>query len=239
MRYEGEVDEKGLPHGMGTSHSERCVYRGRWSHGVRSGFGYELDLRGRIVHCGGFAADTYDGDGTHFAFDVFDETRMVKTTGRWKRGSLHGKAYEYDERDALIFEGLFREGLRHGTGRIYDKGTLRSIRTFKEGRPTKETAYHENGHIKSEGALDDEGLLTGVVSEYDDRGRLTYHGPFLRGRRHGEYGTEYDGELNVIHAGSWFQGRKCEIYETEERAASVAGGKRRIVCTTPITPSSR
>ena len=80
----------------------------------------------------------------------------------------NGVIKEYNvEKNALIFEGEYLNGKRHGKGK----------------------EYHDNGNLKYEGEYIN-GQRNGKGKEYDSDGSLSYEGEYLNGKRHRK-GKEY------------------------------------------------
>ena len=115
-RYEGEVDEQGLPHGAGVMKYEKRQYEnwaesqvsykkysGQWSHGVKSGQGkmeYYKNGHGVIEYSGNWDNDLPNGKG---------------------------KLTKHSDVTDMTYNGEWKDGLRHGFGKYslsWDKGTF-------------------------------------------------------------------------------------------------------------------
>ena len=129
----------------------RLLARGEYDRRNRDGRWQFFEENGRMVK----EADYRMGvkDGLHIIYTQGGDTAEVTTwrdnhrNGRWwKRiglngyitgtyvnGGLEGRLVEYDEQGLLCREGNYKDGLKHGTYRYYEQGTLTVDERWEHG----------------------------------------------------------------------------------------------------------
>ncbi|HSJ04936.1 MAG: toxin-antitoxin system YwqK family antitoxin [Verrucomicrobium sp.] len=87
----------------------------------------------------------------------------------------------------------YLKGRRHGIVTSFTRaGTLREERVYEWGRPLKVTAYHANGHMKYQVALNSNDVAEGRIQRWYDNGVLASESQLdATGRSHG-IEKEYD-----------------------------------------------
>lgn len=100
------------------------------------------------------------GPGTEF-FDVNGQEVVLACT--WKNGKKSGDGTIFDNNGQRILQGLFEDDELNGLVKLY---------------------YPSTGKIKLEGSAID-GMLRGIVQEYDELGSIEFEGEYLFGNRHG------------------------------------------------------
>ena len=121
-------------HGVGTILSEdsgHIVFRGRFDHGKRVGYGREFseDRRRKVLYRGEFAQGKKTGVGAYYYEDVDggpSDGRM-KFEGELRNGRFHGHGVLYFRPTELRaarcaqYRGSFKNGLKHGYGTEFAK----------------------------------------------------------------------------------------------------------------------
>ena len=177
-RYEGEVDEQGLPHGAGVMKYEKGQYEnwaesqvsykkysGQWSHGVKSGQGkmeYYKNGHGVIEYSGNWDNDLPNGKG---------------------------KLTKYSDVTNMTYHGEWKDGLRHGLGKYslsWDKGTFPSEKYEGEWKEDKRCGKGKCCYGRNE--------------------ENVYEGEWLNDMRHGHGVWKYENG-DVVEC-EWEQGRK-------------------------------
>lgn len=128
--------------------------------------------------------------------------------GQRKDGQRDGTGCEYDEEGHLVYEGGWKNGLRHGYGKEWytDSGTLHYVGHWVEGK--------KNGYCE-EYVEDDLGVYKGDWKDDRRHGMgkwfsitssgatvLVYDGEFVNDDRHGT-GTEFHSDGSVSYVGQW------------------------------------
>ena len=114
--YEGQLDEDGRPHGMGTvlyaegDPGERARYQGEFEHGKRHGRG-SLLWRNGSRYDGGFAEDKLAGQGA-----LIWAIGLVYR-GEWRDNHAHGNG-ELRFPNGRYYIGQWAGGQRHGQGTL-------------------------------------------------------------------------------------------------------------------------
>ena len=149
--YVGELDDEGLPHGVGTMTCNEKVnlsllgleitpicYKGYWEHGAKSGYGcmqYAYSGGETVEYKGEWKNDAPCGKGT-FA------TSKTSYRGEWQAGLRHGKGRYSEERSrfSTVYDGEWENDKRSGKG---TKETFGNIYTCYQG---EWLADKEHGH---------------------------------------------------------------------------------------------
>lgn len=101
-KYEGEVDENGLPHGKGVlSDDWGEVYDGEFVHGKREGMGREYDEYGKVCYHGEWKNDVREGNGTEYICG------QIVYDGEWKNDKANGFGRSFDAEGEILYEGLW------------------------------------------------------------------------------------------------------------------------------------
>jgi len=135
-------------------------------------------------------------------------------TPRFNQGGDLGVDYYYASgrhrvvyQNLDVYEGEWRDGLRHGQGILYDaNGNMRYEGEWQHGRRHgKGTSYHENGNMEYEGTWEN-GQPHGQGTSYDENGNMRYKGGWKNGEPHGKGITYYENG-NMEYEGVWDNGR--------------------------------
>ena len=139
-QYEGEVNAQGQPHGKGylnspssTGSGRRDRYEGEFKNGKKDGFGYmSYELNGaNAEYEGEWKDDKRCGKGKYNYYTMGGGARHgYQYEGEWLDDKEHGQGVSIndDERGLHlsnireIYEGGFKEGKRHGHGKITKDG---------------------------------------------------------------------------------------------------------------------
>ena len=113
--------------------------------------------------------------------------------GEWKDGKRHGEGREFDTFGSLVYTGEWRDGVRHGKGEFY----AQEIGGTGTGRYLHYVGEFSGGAFHGEG------------KEYAEQGDLLYVGPFVEGLRDG-FGVEYhpDAQRQVKFEGRFKAGKR-------------------------------
>mmetsp|Transcript_9928 Transcript_9928/g.19483 ORF Transcript_9928/g.19483 Transcript_9928/m.19483 type:complete len:745 (-) Transcript_9928:36-2270(-) len=128
--YDGDTNEKGQPHGIGTQRMDATssqLYTGEWKNGERHGVGQVVDERTeKIVYVGGWRHDKRHGFGLELRTGSTDTGEIYE--GWWRHGARHGLGSVYlskqasgltsenNSKDRIRYVGFFRDGKQHGLG---------------------------------------------------------------------------------------------------------------------------
>ncbi len=110
-----------------------------------------------------------DGDmriRNNATYTWFLKKQIYETQGDYSGQLLHGD-YEAFYQDRLIAKGVFMNGLKHGTWKLWsNSGRLKEIAEYKNGVREGSFAYYDPpGTIREEGEMD-EGRRSGKVTYY-------------------------------------------------------------------------
>jgi hypothetical protein len=132
--YSGGLDYCGKPHGRGTHKiaGEGVSFCGQFSHGNKHGRGclYFEDgssLKGKWVN------DELDGIG------VYSDADGSIRENTYSEGSCTGPGKEFDPDGYLVFDGMYKDGARHGRGE-----EIIGNPAFRDGRFV---GYFEDGEV--------------------------------------------------------------------------------------------
>ena len=162
-----------------------------------------------------FTAKFYQGDSDLQTWSgrviVYYDTEKEKPmySGTLQDGLLQGRGLEYDEAGLVIYEGNFVDGLRDGTGNLYENGVLVYEGVFSNGTATGMGTAYADGVKCYEGSFVD-GLYEGEGTEYDTDGNVKYKGSFSAGKYEGQ-GTAYYTNGERAYVGAFVNG----LYEGE------------------------
>lgn len=159
--YQGGWRENRL-HGVGTILSEasgHIVFRGRFDHGKRTGFGREFspDRQRKVLYRGEFDGDKKNGVGAFYWEDAEggpSDGRMQYEgellNGRFHgQGTLYYRPTELRAKRRVQYRGPFKNGLRHGPkgAEFTGAGELLYIGGWRLGfRHGDGNAFHQNWH---------------------------------------------------------------------------------------------
>lgn len=130
----------------------------------------------RLVYRGGWKANLQHGQGTLF-WDVSAEKEgaepgsaegVIRFVGRFRRGLLHGRGTEFNERGEKIYVGTFREGKKEGKG----------------------VEYTTEWSGLSVGAKPSSGGIGQAVASGEHNSTVIYRGEYASDQRHG-FGVAY------------------------------------------------
>ena len=196
-RYEGETNARGQPHGKGLLYKkmegyeekEHVLYEGTWNNGQMHGKGM-INFGGadNRRYEGNFSKGLFDGHGVLFADPLTLESKSKK--------------------EKKVYIGLFKDGLKHGSGVEYDPEDNRKLYQggFKaDRRAGYATAWLAAGH-KYEGNFDD-GKMHGAGTYTLPNGER-YEGLFVDDVRCGD-GSFYKSDGSRID-GVWDDGSMVE-----------------------------
>ncbi|GLE04487.1 hypothetical protein PINS_up013442 [Pythium insidiosum] len=133
--YNGEFD-RGERHGRGVHVSaDGEVYEGQWRHNQRDGAG-ELRYRNGDVYRGEFRQHKLHGKGT-FVRTADGSTLQAE----WVDGEQTGHGVLSDCSSRVLYQGMWRNGRRHGTGRglLTPTSSITFDGEWQDNRPTGET----------------------------------------------------------------------------------------------------
>jgi hypothetical protein len=169
MIYEGQRNDEGQPHGIGTeyyviSYGKRLCrrYEGVWLAGKREGKGTAYHVNGNRAYEGDWVAGAWVGNGNR-AYEgcwvrcVLEHgLSSMKEGHEWREGVTcvrEGKGISYHVNGKRMYEGDWVAGERHGKGAsFYDNGNRWYEGDWIAGRREgKGTLYHENGTRQCEG----------------------------------------------------------------------------------------
>lgn len=137
-----------------------------------------------------------------------------------KQSVLNGKAVYYSNTGILIYKGVYKNGMKEGLWKDYNRRTgilLRELH-YKHGRVNGEfTEYYRNGELQSRGieitvdSLNFRQYFDGLLEEYDTNGVLTKITNYDMGKKTGRYETYYSqgkidesGDyINNLKTGKW------------------------------------
>lgn len=129
-----------------------------------------------------------------------DSYGYVVYEGEFKDGLRHGKGKAY-ENNYLAYEGEFRNNVREGTGKWYFYNKVYEGE-FKGGvRHGKGKLYNEYRTLIYDGEYVND-MRQGYGKEYSFYGKLIYEGEFNNDKRNG-FGTLYDSDGNVLYKGEF------------------------------------
>ena len=132
--YDGEINNKNLPHGKGKCiFEDGLVYNGSWVNGKREG-ARKMTFPNKDYYEGEWKNDAPNGKGEHFIGGEYYEGDFVegnrhgkgkyiwikentKYVGEFVDNLKHGLGIFYDENDS-VYEGNWSEDKRYGTGKI-------------------------------------------------------------------------------------------------------------------------
>lgn len=134
-----------------------------------------------------------------------EEKEIPRYSGRLKEGVLQGRGSQYDEAGLLIYEGDFADGVRSGTGTLYDAGVLTYEGDFAYGlRHGNGTDYSATGDVAYRGAFVED-VREGMGTAYYPDGERAYEGAFAAGLYDGT-GTQYGEDGQIRYKGSFAEG---------------------------------
>lgn len=226
--YEGSWEE-GFREGHGSSKNAAKVilYDGGWKNGMRHGIGTEYNDSGFMVYEGDYRGGKRQGLGTHL-FDMqmcqdINQVQFQKYHGSFHDNHFHGQgtleSITVDLNSFLndntsyrsqctVYDGSWCKGLRHGSGKQTELGTLQVYEgSFElDKRHGFGTVFSAQGTIlyqgefyqdvkQGTGKLYEHVLLDDTLDPEDTRcnehqHRLLYMGEFSKDRAHG-HGVEY------------------------------------------------
>lgn len=96
-----------MPNGKGTyKWANGDLYIGQWKHGYIEGWGKKVCTDGSYYE-GQWVRGTHEGSG-----DAWDAKNRVRYIGMWKAGKYHGFGALIIEKNGVMEEGEFIEGMR-------------------------------------------------------------------------------------------------------------------------------
>ena len=147
--------------------------------------------------------------------------------GNFKNGLRHGKGI-YKWTVGSSYDGDFKNGKKEGNGIYYYSDGWKHIGEFIDGKLTgKAKQYNEKGKLIFEGYFV-KGKLNGYGTSYFTSGGK-YVGEFLNGKKHG-YGKELNKNGKLIYEGQWEAGKiasstnnKTSVTNTAKTKGCVSG----------------
>jgi hypothetical protein len=110
-RYQGEKDEDGLRHGMGTMvWKDGSRYDGYWMNDMANGYGRMIMAKGD-VYSGNWVNNRANGQGK------FIHRNRIEYDGEWQNDLPHGHGTEIFLENGAQYSGQFRLGKKHGFGK--------------------------------------------------------------------------------------------------------------------------
>lgn len=249
MLYIGEKDSSKVPNGTGMLRrslgsmnsrsgvltNSETVYVGVVRDGAMHGKGIEF-LGGSPVFEGSFEANKRNGYGREFTSGELRMTIKEILAGDIAPGAYISGVLQYD--------GEWRDGKRHGAGKLYEyagdvseyTGTGSVVITegqFAAGQLRRNASYSV---YKYTGALIN-GQMTGIGRLYKlepsatggyfaQSGSIHYDGPFVDGKKHGEFGLMYYDNGRRMYEGSFVHDKRHgegTLYSSASNAREYVG----------------
>ena len=173
------------------------IFQGEIKNNKREGFGRFYTSLYKYV--GSWKNDHPDGNGKIVAMDKkIGIDKILSYEGEWNEGKMHGNGkIIYVTGESYV--GFLKENSKHGLGKFYNEhGQLLFDCEWDDNIPCgkiKMKKFWDNGNLKFDGSLDDDGLETGYGYHYNIDGTILYSGNFDEGKYHGD-GTLYYDKLN-------------------------------------------
>ncbi|CAG9311845.1 unnamed protein product [Blepharisma stoltei] len=233
--YEGEWNEQGERHGLGTEISpDGAKYIGYFKNNEKSGNGRLIQADGEVYQ-GEFKKGRPNGVGT------MQKTDGSRYEGSFKNGAYHGKGKEeYD--DGVSYKGEYKNGQKDGKGIInwpngskyegqFKAGDIEGYGVFVWAEGKKYTGNWVNNKMHGQGAFEwpdgrkYEGEYQndlkhghGVLSWPDGK---TYDGEFKEGKQDGEGVLTFENKntkKTEIRRGIWKKGNRVEWIKDKKKS---------------------
>ena len=188
----------------------KLEFEGEYLIGRRNGKGKEYNERGQIIFKGEYLNDLkWNGygyapfnniiyelkDGKGFVKEYDNHTNALIFEGEYLLGKRHGKGKEYDEFGKLIFEGNFLNGQRNGKGVEYKgKDFIKYIGEYINGKKSGQGKFRYSNKLSFEGEFLYDFVLKGKLFF---KGKLEYEGEFYYNNK--LTGKGYDKNGNIIY----------------------------------------
>jgi Uncharacterized protein conserved in bacteria len=212
--YEGEVNEKGQPHGKGkifyewlerdNTKTEIIIYEGEFQNGTYHGKGtlYNGD---KIEFSGVFQ----NGEKTYYPYEneFYYDKGAIEFYGDPSKTKTGNTMKVYYTSGNLYYEGGWKNRQIAGDGTIYYiNGKPKESGNFKNGElEGKGKKYYESGIIEQEGEFE-AGVLNGKGKLYHPNGKLKVEGTFKDGKLVGK-AKVFDKNGNLVLEGKFDDGR--------------------------------
>lgn len=138
----------------------------------------------------------------------YDEEGFVTYEGGFTDGVRNGSGTVF-EAGAVVYEGQLKDGVYDGPGKLYEEEQLIYSGYFTGGAANGTGAAYRNGVKRYEGGFSD-GIYHGEGVEYYESGAVSYKGSFSGGV-YGNTGTAYYEDGTVKYKGSFSEG----VYDGE------------------------
>jgi antitoxin component YwqK of YwqJK toxin-antitoxin module len=104
---------------------------------------------------------------------IYFKNKLLRSVINYTNDKKDGKEIVYDETPhTILYEGTYRDGVRHGLYKAYHNGILWKETVYQEDNVVSEKQYEE-GKLQLLNLLDETGTLVNV-EKYNDRGEKTY-----------------------------------------------------------------
>lgn len=157
------------------------TYEGEFRNGLEHGKGRKVFSNGDIYE-GSFECGKRHGAGKlHSANGIVDESiggRECPSNGGANEGGVQERRYGY------MYEGEFREGLKHGRGKMVLSNGNTYEGSFQYGKRQGSAKYTWANGDTYDGVFQD-GAMTGEAEIVYENGRRHYKGRVLNGLFHG------------------------------------------------------
>lgn len=219
LLYDGELAD-GKREGRGKAFQDgRLVYEGYWSNDLEQGTGR------RYTYESSFTDSSFKGhatlsmeEGAYKEGKLVEKLALYRFIGNFVNGVAEGYGsvlLMHDYKDSSgpqsltnpsetgwpVYSGEFRNGLREGTGKLYESNRLIYEGQFRQGvREGYGKAYEANLNVYEGNFSGDSKNGSGVITNYF--GKKLFEGQFVGGQKTG-YGKEYDVSGYLIYEGDF------------------------------------
>lgn len=128
LRYIGQLDKEGLPHGQGTMgyppidqttkvgvlQESQPFYEGEFYHNKLTGKGKLLDRDNNIIYDGDVVNGKRQGIGSSYV------NNLLQYTGEFNNDVINGHGIGFNDKKLKIYEGNWVNGMMSGRGNAYD-----------------------------------------------------------------------------------------------------------------------
>lgn len=137
--YDGEINNKNLPHGKGKCiFEDGLIYNGSWVNGKREGVG-KMTFPNNDYYEGEWKNDAPNGKGEHSIGGEYYKGDFVE-------GNRHGKGTYKWSQEKTKYVGEFKNNCKDGFGKYYEKDTV------YEGEWKNDTRYGKGKITLKEGS---------------------------------------------------------------------------------------
>lgn len=155
---------------------------------------------------------TFKDDLLHGYYKEYDAKGKLALTMLYENGSIVNSKIEdqpdieiknkYDQNGNLIYSGPYRNDIPVGIHREYGS----------DGKITNGFIYNDNGHLLSEGIVDEGGKSNGKWKDFNSEGKVFAEGQYMQNRKSGIWKFYYpDGKIE--QTGSFNNGRPDGLWK--------------------------